>query len=51
MKKVKVSMDAFLELEDNESIVFFVAKTLKGGGGHLHEIKMDVPQYTTQILE
>ncbi len=51
MKKLKITMDAFVELEDDESIVFFVAKTLRGGGGHLHEVKMDVPEYTTKKIE
>ena len=51
MKKLKITMDAFVELEDDESIVFFVAKTLRGGRGHLHEVKMKVPEYTTQSLQ
>ena len=51
MKKLKITMDAFVELEDDEDIVHFVAKTLRGGGGHLREVKMDVPRWTTQSLE
>lgn len=50
MKKVKITMEALAELEDDESIVYFVAKTLRGGGGHLHEVQLDVPHYTTEVI-
>jgi hypothetical protein len=51
MPKLKITMDAFVELEDGEHIVKFVVKTLTNPPAHLREKELDVPHYTTKILD
>ena len=49
--KYKLGMEAFIELEEGEHIVKFVAKTLKNPPATLREVEMRVPEYTTHRLE
>ena len=46
----KITMEAFIELEEGESIVKFVAKTLKNPPAPLKEVEMKVPKYTMQDM-
>ncbi len=46
----KIVMEAFIELDEGESIVKFVAKTLKNPPAPLREREMRVPHYTTHDL-
>lgn len=49
MKK-KIVMEAYIELDEGESIVYFVAKTLKDAPAPLRERRMRVPEYITHDL-